>query len=611
MGPLQWKASFGGQLSAGGASTEIAVLPSGYRRAPSAPPLSVSNEWRLCDAQGYPGMMPYKRSAGDKTTAGMAVYQQHQQSAANASAAAAAAAAYQAHALMQLQQQPYGVPVSCEYSNSTTSNAVTQSATTAGLAATSCQAQVTTTTTTTTITTAAIAAPTSTPNATSVPSSTQSSSLLVSSSFSSFPSSAISSPSATSTSLSTSLAQASSASAPSSGTLAPIGPGVSNNNNNDLAPMAGHNNNNKAPNPGAGLLQTPSGLGLANGSAAAYEAATLAALTSFAKREEAERAAAEAAAAAAEQAESEAHGQSAPSNGASGVKRPRSPSSGQQQPALVSSLLSYPYSSSVPVSAALQYAALQQSQSALAYTGVSLNKQQQQPQHYPQHSMAASSAPSSAASASLPINTLAAMQQYLNPYYGLVNQAGQSLASAGAGVNPYASQLAASGVNSLLAGGAGALGLPLAAPQQGQNAQNSALAAAQAQQLAMLQQNQSLLVAAAAAAGGMPGYHQLAGHASANPLGMYAALSAANVAGGGNPLSSLAHFNPQSQLQMHQQYMSLANPAAMAAMAGRSAAGAGVVPGAGGVANQAAAAAAAAAAAMANGLQPYKKMRTL
>jgi len=72
--------------------------------------------------EAYPGMMPYKRSAGDKSTAaGMAAavyhqqqqhqhHQQQQQSAANAShaAAAAAAAAYQAQALMQLQHhQPY------------------------------------------------------------------------------------------------------------------------------------------------------------------------------------------------------------------------------------------------------------------------------------------------------------------------------------------------------------------------------------------------------------------------------------------------------------------------------------------------------------------------
>lgn len=65
----------------------------------------------------YPGMMQqYKRSAGDKNSAAQnmaAVYQQHQQSAANAShQAAMTAAAYQAQALMQLQQQPYGVPVS-------------------------------------------------------------------------------------------------------------------------------------------------------------------------------------------------------------------------------------------------------------------------------------------------------------------------------------------------------------------------------------------------------------------------------------------------------------------------------------------------------------------
>lgn len=78
--------------------------------------------------EAYPGMMQYKRSASDKSSAaGMAAavyhhhqqqhqqHQQQQQSAANAShaaAAAAAAAAYQAQALMQLQQQPYGVPVS-------------------------------------------------------------------------------------------------------------------------------------------------------------------------------------------------------------------------------------------------------------------------------------------------------------------------------------------------------------------------------------------------------------------------------------------------------------------------------------------------------------------
>lgn len=81
-------------------SSQLGVVPTGAGYGAPANKLQRSDR-----IEAYPGMMPYKRSAGDKS--GMtAIYQQS----ANSSAAAAAAAAYQAQALMQLQQ-PY-MPVS-------------------------------------------------------------------------------------------------------------------------------------------------------------------------------------------------------------------------------------------------------------------------------------------------------------------------------------------------------------------------------------------------------------------------------------------------------------------------------------------------------------------
>ena len=637
--------------------------------------------------QAYPGMMPYKRSAGDKTSANMAaVYQQHQQSAANAShAAMTAAAAYQAQALMQLQQQPYGVPVSCEYSSTTTSNAVTNAATTttAGLVATA----VTTTCSSNSLTPS---------------SSTTNTGLLIAASNSSYPTQQPSSSSSSSSSTTTLTATttttnsplllnpiassaSSSSSLPSSALSASsVGGGGSSNNNN---------NNNKISG-GAGLLQPPAlaslSLALTNGNAAAYEAATLAALTNFAKREESERAAAAAIAAAeAEALEQEAEealsrgslcigsGISSCSSSSTstnvisnssahyplplaatavttvgGIKRPRSPANSQQtqvsslvSPFLASSnspgLLSYaPTSSSssssaaatAAAAAAMHYSALQP-QTALAYTGVSLNKQQQQhlaqqqqqQQHHQSQQQLAVSASVASGSASFPIPSMAALQQYqqyLNPYYSLVGAAQaqqQAAATQTAFANSYGNPFAGSGhlLNSQ------ALGLALSQHglQAGQSPQ-AAVAAAQVQaqqQLAALQQsmqqNPGLMAAAAAAAAaaqsGVAGYHpHLSGSAGANAsspagaLGMYAAAAAA-----GNPFSSLAHFNQQQM--MHSQYMQTLNgqAAAAAAAMGR---GGGIVPGVSGVPNPAAAAAAAAAAAMANaGLQPYKKMRTI
>lgn len=82
-------------------SSQLGVVPNGAGYGAPANKLQRSDR-----IEAYPGMMPYKRSAGDKP--GMtAIYQQ---SANSSAAAAAAAAAYQAQALMQLQQ-PY-MPVS-------------------------------------------------------------------------------------------------------------------------------------------------------------------------------------------------------------------------------------------------------------------------------------------------------------------------------------------------------------------------------------------------------------------------------------------------------------------------------------------------------------------
>jgi len=77
-------------------ASQLSVVPTASYGAPAT---KLQRSDRI---EAYPGMMPYKRTAGDKS--GMAaVYQQ-------SANAAAAAAAYQAQALMQLQQ-PY-VPVS-------------------------------------------------------------------------------------------------------------------------------------------------------------------------------------------------------------------------------------------------------------------------------------------------------------------------------------------------------------------------------------------------------------------------------------------------------------------------------------------------------------------
>lgn len=203
-----------------------------------------------------------------------------------------------------------------------------------------------------------------------------------------------------------------------------------------------------------------------------------------------------------------------------------------------------------------------QSQTALAYTGVSLNKQLNNINNNSSSSSSNNSNNnmnnsnnSGAGSLATPMafpTSLAQYQQYLNPYYGLV----------GAQSANHSAAFTSSPYNQLVA-----------MQQQQQQQQQSQLPSTAAQQLAALQGLQQSM-------------NPLAGFLPPNnALGMLAA--------GLNPMSSMSHFNPA----LMPQYMALGGVAA-----------ANLRPNGPG----AAAAAAAAAAAMANaGLQPFKKMRTI
>jgi len=273
------------------------------------------------------------------------------------------------------------------------------------------------------------------------------------------------------------------------------------------------------------------------------------------------------------------------------MKRPRSPSNQATAPgsslialAPPSALMSHPHphlAAHMPyasTSSGLHFPQALQSQTALAYTGVSLNKQLSSTSSSSSNAAVPSALSAGAAPMGFP-SSLSAIQhqyqQYLNPYYSLVQQ---NAAPQAFGVNsPYAT---AFGSNQLVNNAAG-----LQAAMQQQSAVAAAAAAAAqtpaAQQLAALQGLQQSMNPAASA--GLAAYLPAAN----SSLGMFA---------GFNPMSSsMPQFNPAL---MHQ-YMSLG----------------GVRPGAPNIAAapSAAAAAAAAAAAMANaGLPaPYKKMRTI
>ena len=561
--------------------------------------------------QAYPGMMPYKRTAGDKS--GMAaVYQQ-------SANAAAAAAAYQAQALMQLQQ-PY-VPVSCEYPTGQTASAISST----------CSSGLVTTTST----------------------------------FSSSASNACSS----SSSASSSSSLTTTAPSLSAVTTSAVGGVGAINLNNPPGVNATLSNNFSlgltVTNGGASYDTTVSLSGSSckaksiGGDEGGCEAATSADPAPSNFCESAVKSSPNPALELHDGTQSlgGSHGLNNNNNSNNnnsvalssngGVKRPRSPTSSQSNsgassaavipasalaaahlpvavlstmttmtPALSvagNSLLSYssPATSSAALHPYHQHAALQ-SQTALAYTGVSLNKQQ--------HSAlvgASASAPSAqAASVGFPPSVHAAMQQqyqqYLSPYANLMGaQAAQSaqaafVNSAYGASNPFG--------NSLINGGSHLGPMSLSALSGLSGASQNPAAVTQ-QQLAALQGLQSQInsnLVAAASAG-----HQGAVGWPNSLQGMYAAAAAA--AGNVPSLSSMTGFN-QSIMP---QYMSLGMPGSAAAVGGLGSLGhahgirgphgvptaAGVAPNVG---PSAAAAAAAAAAAMAGaGLQPYKKMRTL
>lgn len=541
--------------------------------------------------------MSYKRPAGDKS--GMAaVYQQ------NAASSAAAAAAYQAQALMQLQQ-PY-VPVSCEYSGA------------AAISSTSC-----------------------------------SSGLVTTSTFSSSASNASSSTSTTSSTSTVATTSAAVAASTAASLIASGGGGSSGSGGSGSGMVSGGVGGGGAGGAGVGGAINPNpnnatlALTVTNGSGASYDAATLVALSSLKRADDSQVAdglnGLNAIAAELSEEISSLGGSSHGiinstncSNVGGGLKRPRSPSTNQtvalappahvpqQTPtsSLTTALSSAPGSNLAQLytstSSALHYPALQ-SQSALAYTGVSLNKQHSVNNHAATAAAGVTPAAAAAAAAATGFSSsMAAMQQqyqqYLqNPYASLVGaQAVQQAAAAqsAAFVNPYSNPFAN---NSLLNG----LSIPSLSGVPGVATASAAGQSSQAtaQQLAALQGLHSINsnLAAAAAHSGL-GFLPAPGS-----LGMYAAAAAAAQQGANanhhhHPLSShMSHFN-QSVLP---QYMSLGLPGAANAAAGMHPSLRGVVPGAvGNMPNvgvsPSAAAAAAAAAAMANaGLQPYKKMRTI
>lgn len=275
------------------------------------------------------------------------------------------------------------------------------------------------------------------------------------------------------------------------------------------------------------------------------------------------------------------------------MKRPRSPSNQATAPgsslialAPPSALMSHPHShlaAHMPyasTSSGLHFPQALQSQTALAYTGVSLNKQLSSTSSSSSSSSNAA-VPSALSAGATPmgfptsLSAIQQYQQYLNPYYSLVQQ---NAAPQAFGVNsPYAT---AFGSNQLMNNAAGLQ----AAMQQQSAAAAAAAAAAQtpsaAQQLAALQGLQQSMNPAASA--GLAAFLPAAN----SSLGMFA---------GFNPMSSMSQFNPA----LMPQYMSLSGVRPTAPNVA--------------VAPSAAAAAAAAAAAMANaGLPaPYKKMRTI
>ena len=440
-----------------------------------------------------------------------AIYQQS----ANSSAAAAAAAAYQAQALMQLQQ-PY-MPVSCEYTGAAISS--------------TCSSGLVTTTST----------------------------------FSSSASNASSSTTPSSSSTSTN---------PTTSSASMTNTSVT------------HTSSSSIPCVLSSASYT-AGQVLSNGSAS-YE--HLSGLHSSTKRMVADESASTG-----DQADSsECDEQSMPSKTmvtGLAMKRPRSPSNQTIAPgsslialAPPSALMSHPHphlASHIPyasTSSGLHFPQALQSQTALAYTGVSLNKQLSSTNSSSSSNAAVPSALSAGATPMgfpTSLSTIQQYQQYLNPYYSLVQQ---SAAPQAFGVSsPYTTGF---GSNQLVNNAAGLQ----AAMQQQSAAAAAAAAAAQtpsaAQQLAALQGLQQSMNPAASA--GLAAFLPAAN----SSLGMFA---------GFNPMSSMSQFNPA----LMPQYMSLS----------------GVRPSAPNVAvaPSAAAAAAAAAAAMANaGLPaPYKKMRTI